>query len=120
MVQGRSVIAGVLGVICAVAILALLTLTQVGAVFGPAIAMVPSNSSTASAAEAIVSSNNSSATYAKVTPSVPNLMARIGPSPSSEQTIGSPSLSISNILLLGVVSLVISLGVVFVVSRRLD
>lgn len=129
MVQGRSIIAGIFGVICAIAILGLLGLTQAGAVFNPSAlvshSLVPSQSSS-SLNSAVVSSttgtssNNTATSQGTASPSYFYGMAGLSPLRDSQQTIGSFPSTASSVLLLGVISLIVSLGVVFGVSRRLN
>jgi hypothetical protein len=119
------VIAGILGVICAITILGLAAIAQGGGTFAPALNAAITPSATSSSASpssqgeyAIATS--SSTTNSRASPGVFGSLVPAGPSSNSAQTIGSPSLPIGNVVLLGIVSLIVSLGVVFAVSRRVN
>jgi hypothetical protein len=127
MVQGKSVVAGVFGVICAVAILGLMVLVQGGGIlFSPSLVAsnnTPSASPSSSGGQYVMETNNNSASNSNESPGASSFgtsLGPAGPSSNSAQTIGSPILSVGNIVLLGIVSLIVSLGVVLVISRRLN
>lgn len=108
MVEGRSLVAGILGIVCAIAVLGFMGL-QAGPIAGPALAN-----------QAAVTSSTQVQSNQSVVPGPPYSANPQGvqiPSPSSAQSIESPN-AIFGAAFLGAISLAISLCVAFLVARR--
>lgn len=105
MVQGRSLLAGIVGIGCAIAVLTLMALSQAG------LATYNTSSGTSSVpAENLIGQNNTT----------PSLGASFGASfaPASPQAVDSPT-AIFSVALLAGIAILISAGTALIVSRRL-
>ncbi|MDH2900300.1 MAG: hypothetical protein PXY39_04965 [archaeon] len=109
MVEGKSLVAGILGIVCAIAVLGFMGLPQAGPIAGPALAN-----------QAAVTSSAQTQSRQSVVPG-PSYSANPQgaqiPNPSSAQSIESPN-AIFGAAFLGAISLAISLCAAFLVSRR--
>lgn len=109
MVEGKSLVSGILGIVCAIAVLGLMGLPQAGPIAGPALAN-----------QAAVTSITQTQSNQSIVPGSSfnaNLQGAQIPSPSSPQSIESPN-AIFGAAFLAAISIAISLGAAFLVSRR--
>jgi hypothetical protein len=113
MIQKRSLAAGLIGVVCAVAVLGSLSLFQFGTLYAPA---APANYNVAEPRSATQTQGNQSI----VPGSNYGNNQNVGPvlSPLASQSIENPN-SLIGVALLGAISLAIGIGMSFVISRRL-
>jgi hypothetical protein len=113
MVHGRSVVAGVLGIVFAIAVLGFMSLSQFG------LTLTPSMNFGANPSAAIVTSTQGQSNQSAFTASSSSIFpyGAIAPGPRSSQSIESPN-AVFGAALLGVISLVVGLAAAFVVSRR--
>ena len=113
MVRGRSILAGIVGIVCAIAVLGFIALSQSVPTFGPASNLGNLVSESSSSSQAL-------STQTTETHSSSNLFGSESPFLGSQsgQTIDNP-MAMSAIALLGGISLLVSLGVAFLISRRL-
>jgi hypothetical protein len=109
MIQGRRVLAGIVGVVCAIAVLSFMALLQAAPV------LYNTNSGTYAGPdlESVISHNNTSRS--------PSLRSSYPPSigPVASQAIDSPA-AIASVALLAGISILVSAGLAVIVSRRLD
>lgn len=106
MVEQRTVLAGILGIVCAFAVLVFMGFSQSSLILGSSMngLAVPS----ATTQTVTQSSTGTPYTYEQKLPTL---------GPSSSQSIESPY-AISSAALLGVISLFVGLAAAFVISRR--
>ena len=110
MIQERSVVAGILGTVCAIAVLGLIGLSQSGSIAGLALVnQVAASSST--------QGQSSQGLYPSASSNTSNMHEAQIPGPSSTQSIESPN-AMFGVAILGAISLAVGLGAAFVVSRR--